>query len=72
MQKAIYQELCSKFIRIDPDKEDFDIFKTVNEIFRHIKQSTKKSLINKIWVKLLGLEFKSDNITKSKATKFIV
>ena len=36
-QKAIEQEIVCKFIRIDPDKEDFHIFKTVNEIFRHIK-----------------------------------
>ena len=47
-QKAIAQELGCKFIRINPDKEDFDIFKTVSEIFRHIKQSTKKTIINKI------------------------
>ena len=36
-QKAIEQELGCKFIRIDPDKEDFDIFRTIKEIFRHIK-----------------------------------
>ena len=36
-QKAIEQELACKFIRIDPDKEDFDIFRAINEIFRHIK-----------------------------------
>ena len=47
-QKAIEQELRCKFIRFDPDKEDFDIFRAINEIFRHIKQSTKKTLINKI------------------------
>ena len=41
-QKSIEQELACKFIRIDPDKEDFDIFRAINEIFRHIKQSTKK------------------------------
>ena len=34
-QKAVEQEPGCTFIRIDPDKEDFDIFKTVNEIFRH-------------------------------------
>ena len=39
-QIAIEQELG--FIRIDPDKEDFDIFKAINEMFRHIKQSSKK------------------------------
>ena len=41
-QKAIEQELGCKSIRIDPDKEDFYIFRAINEIFRHIKQSTKK------------------------------
>ena len=29
-----WQELGCVFIRIDPDKEDFDILKAVNEIFR--------------------------------------
>ena len=72
-QKAIEQEIGCKFIRIDPDKEEFDIFKTANKTFSHIKQSTKKTLINKISTILLRLEFfKSDNITKSKAMKFIV
>ena len=41
-QKAIEQERGYKIIRTDPDKEDFDIFKTVNEIVRHVKKSTKK------------------------------
>ena len=34
-QKAIEQELGCKFIRIDLDKEDFNIFRAINEIFRH-------------------------------------
>ena len=51
------QALGCNFIRIDPYNEDFDIFKTINEILRHIKQSTKKTVINKISTKLLGLEF---------------
>ena len=55
-QKAIEQELGCKFIRIDPDKEDFHILRTNNEIFRHIKQSTKKTLINKISMRFLQLE----------------
>ena len=42
-QKAKEQELVCKFVRIDPDKEDFDIFRAINEIFRHIKQPTKKA-----------------------------
>ena len=40
-QRAIEQELGCKFIRIDPDKEDFENFRTVSEKFRPIKQSTK-------------------------------
>ena len=36
-QKTIEQELVYKFIRIDPEKEDFDIFRAINEIFRHMK-----------------------------------
>ena len=75
-QKAKEQEFGCKFIRIDPDKEDFDIFRALNQIFRQIKQSTKKTLISKISTRLLGfkseIEFKSDNIIKSKATKFIL
>ena len=41
-QKPIKQELGCKLIRIDPGKEEFDIFRAINKIFRHIKQSTKK------------------------------
>ena len=41
-QKAIGQELSCKFIRIDLHKEDFDIFRAINEVFRHTKQPTKK------------------------------
>ena len=57
-QKAIEQELCCKFIRIDPDKEGSDIFRAINETFRHINNHLKKILINKISTILLGLEFK--------------
>ena len=41
-QKVIEQELGCKFTTIDPDKKDFDFFKTINEISRHSKQLTKK------------------------------
>ena len=41
-QKAIEKELGCEFIRINPDEENFNIFKTINEIHRHIKESTKK------------------------------
>ena len=45
-QKAIEQKLICKFIRIDPEKEDFNIFRTINKIFRQTKQSSKNILIN--------------------------
>ena len=65
-QKALEKELGCKIIRINPDKENFHIFKTMNEIHRQIKESTKKSteestkkfLIDKLSNKLLRLEFK--------------
>ena len=48
-QKALEEELGPKFIRINLDKKNFNIFKAQNEIFRHMKDSTKeltkKSLI---------------------------
>ena len=48
----------------------FNIFKTINEIFGSIKQSsnqlTEKTLIDKISMRLLKLEFQSDNTIKSK------
>ena len=45
------------FIRINPDEENFNIFKEINKIHRHIKKSTKKSLIDDLSKRLLELEF---------------
>ena len=42
-QKSVEHELGCKFIRTDPDKEDFNILKAINKIFWHMKQSTKKN-----------------------------
>ena len=69
---ALEKELDCKFIRIDPDEEDFNIFKAINEIHRDIKKSTKKPLIDKPSKKLLRLEFKSNNSIKTKCLKYIV
>ena len=41
-QKTIEQELYCKFVRIDPDKKDFDIYSAINEVFTHIKNQLKK------------------------------
>ena len=71
-QKAIEKELDCAFIRINPDEENFNIFKAINEIYRHIKKWTKKSLIDKISKRLLELEFKSNHSIITKALKRVV
>ena len=47
-KKALERELNCVFIRINPDEKDFNIFKEINKIHRHIKKSFKKFLIDKI------------------------
>ena len=71
-QKALEKELNCVFIRINPDEKDFNILKAINEIYRHIKNSSKKSLIDKISKRLLELEFKSNHSIKSKCLKWVV
>ena len=74
-QEAIKEKLGWEFIRINPDEENFNIFKAINEIHRYIKklteESTKKSLKNKLSNKLLTLEFKKDNSIKTKCLKYV-
>ena len=71
-QKALERELNCVFIRINPDEKDFNILKVINEIYRHIKKSFKKSLMNKFSKRLLELESKSNHSTKSKCLKWLV
>ena len=79
-QKALEKELGCKFIRINPGKENFNVFKVINEIFRHFKESnrksteesTKKYLVDELSNKLLRLEFKSDNSINKKCLKYVV
>ena len=71
-QRAIEKELGCLFIRISPDKKDFNIFKEINKIHRHIKKSTKKSLTDKISKTMLKLEFKSNHSVITKALKRVV
>ena len=47
-QKAIEEELNCKFIRINPAKEDFDIFFEIDRIQTFVVKSGEKSLIKKI------------------------
>ena len=60
------------FIRNSPDEESLSIFKVINEIQRHIEKSTEKPLIDKIWKRLLELEFKSNHSIITKALKRVV
>ena len=71
-QRAIEKELGCVFIRINPDEENFNIFRAINKIHRHIKKSTKTSLIDKISKRLLTLKFKSNHSIMTKASKGVV
>ena len=71
-QRAIEKELGCVFIRINPDEEYSNIFKAINKIQRHIKKSTKKSLIDQISKRLLGLGFNSNHSIITKALKRVV
>ena len=63
-QKAINRSLVASLLELILTKNIF--FRATTEIFRHIKQSIKKALIRVLW-----LEFKSDNTVKSKGMKHI-
>ena len=71
-QRAIQKEIGCVFIRINPDEENFNIFRTINKINTHIKKSTKKSLIDKISKRLLELEFNSNHSIITKTLKRVV
>ena len=68
-QKALGKKLGCKFIRINTDEGKFNIFMTINEIHRHIKESTKKStrkaVINdvRLGMEELSLEFEKNTKT---------
>ena len=71
-ERVIKKELGCVFIRIDLDEENFNIFRAINKIRRHIKKSTKTSLIDKISKRLLTLKFKSNHSIITKALKRVV
>ena len=59
-------------IRTNPDAADFDMNRLINQIYKHIIKSTKKSLIDDLSKRLLELEFKSNHSIKSKCLKWVV
>ena len=60
------------FIRINPDEQNFSIFREINKIHRHINKSTKNLLIDDFSKQLLELEFRSNHSIKSRCLKWIV
>ena len=68
-QKVLEKELGCKFIIINPDEEKLNIFRAINEIHRHIKESikksTKKSVINDIRLGLAELSLSFEKTTKT-------
>ena len=79
-QKALERELDCVFIRINPDATEFNIFKEINKIYRHIKKltkqqtkkQTKEPIIDHLSKRLLELEFKHHNQMITKFLKWIV
>ena len=67
-------------IRTSSDAADFNMNRLINQIYKHIiestknqtKVSTKKSLIDDLPKRLLELEFKSNHSIKSKCLKWVV
>ena len=76
-QRELERELDCVFIRINPDAIDFNIFKEINKIHRHInkltkqqtKQKTQESLIDNLSKRLLELELKQHNQILTKFLK---
>ena len=71
-QKTIEKQLGCKFVGINADEQNVNIFKAINKMQRHIKESPKKYLIEKISKRLVKLEFKSDYSIKLKCLKYVV
>ena len=71
-QKALEKELNCVFIRINPDEKNFNIFREINKIHRHIKNSATNLLIDNLSKQLLELESRTNPLIKSKYLKWIV
>ena len=75
-RKTLERNLNCVFIRINPDAIDFNIFREINKIHRHInkltKKQIKKSIIDNLSQRLLEREFVSNHSIKSKCLKWVV
>ena len=78
-QRALERELNCVFIRVNPDERNFNIFRQINKIHRHInqvtkqqtEQKTKESAIDNHSNEFLKLEFKKNNSIKSMCLRWI-
>ena len=59
-------------IRTNPDAADFNMTMLINQIYKHIIESTKVLLIDDLSKRLLELEFKSNYSIKSNCLKWVV
>ena len=48
-EKVIEKEFGCEFVRINPDENNYILFKAINEIDRYINILTERSLIDKIF-----------------------
>ena len=72
-QKALEKELNCVFIRINPDEQNFNIFREIKTKYIIIlKKITRNLLIDDLSKRFLKLEFKSNHSIKSKCLKWIV
>ena len=72
-QNALEKELNCVFIRINPDEQNFNIFREIKTKYIIIlKKITRNLLIDDLSKRFLKLEFKSNHSIKSKCLKWIV
>ena len=63
-EKVLQKKLNCVFIRINPDEKDFNIFKEINQIYRHISQSKEE---NKTKERENKIKEKENKIKKQKS-----
>ena len=79
-QKAVEKNIGCEFIRINPAKENFNIFVEISKTQKCItkptkkltKESTKEAFLDEFSNNLLRLESKSNNSLKTKCLKYIM
>ena len=71
-QKSLEKELDCVFIRINPDEKNFNIFREISKIHRHIEKSVINLLLVDLSKQLLELKSRTNHSIKSKYLKWIV